>query len=145
MSERLVGFCHSVRFLALLDCSADAVYSINDLSSKTVCHGLLTAGSRIVNEPTESKSLTSLGANVHRNLIGRTAYTSCLNFKNGHNVIECGSERFKSILSRLLLNNLKCVVDDLLCNALLTVEHYVVNKLGYELGIVKRIRQDVSF
>ena len=51
---------------------------------------------------------------------------------------------FKGILSGLLFYGCKCIVNDLLGNSLLTVQHYVVDELCYELRFVKRIRQYVS-
>ena len=145
VGERLVCFRHSVCLFTLLDCSAGSVDRVNDLSGKPVSHGLFAAAPCIGHEPAETEGLPSLGTDLHRNLISRASDTSCLDLKDRHDVVESSGERFESALSGLLLNYLECVIDYFLCNALFSVIHYVVHELCYELGIVKRIRQHISF
>ena len=54
--------------------------------------------------------------------------------------IECFQRRFVG----LFFYDFKCIVNDLLCNASLAVVHNIVDELGYKLGIIYRIRQNVS-
>ena len=47
MCESLVSFCHLVSVLTLLHGVTSVVGSIHDLSSQTLCHGLLTTGAAV--------------------------------------------------------------------------------------------------
>ena len=144
MRESLVGFCHLVDVFFLLESAAHAVLGIHDLGCKALRHGALASCTRIRGDPTQTESLASVSAYFHRNLIVGTTYTASLNLKNRHYVIESLGENVQRILTHLLLNDLECVVNDNLGNTLLTVQHDVVDELGYKLGVVKRIRQNVS-
>ena len=145
VSKSLVCFCHSVCFFSLLESAAHAVLCIHNFSCKSFSHGSFAAVSRIAYEPTQSKSLLTLGSNFHRHLIGGTTYTASFNFKRGLEVLKRFLEYFKGVLTDLLFDDSKCIIYDGLSNTLLAVIHYVVNKLSYELASVHRIRQYVSF
>ena len=145
MRKSLVCFCHSEGFFFLIESSARGILGVDDFSSETCAHCAFASCSGIANKPTETESLTAFGSYFHRNLIVGAAYTTSLNFENRHNVLKSFLECFKRVLTEFFFNFCECVVNDLLSNALLTVVHYIVDKLCYELGIVKRIRKNVSF
>ena len=140
MSKRLVRFCHSVRLFFLFESAAGAALCIDDFCCKALRHGLFAAGSGILSHPTQTEGLAALSTNLHRYLIGRTADAARFYLKYGHDVLKSFGENFERIETRLLFNNLECVVHDLLCDTLLAVKHDVIDELCYKLGIVKRIR-----
>ena len=113
---------------------------IDYLVCKTLRHSLFASLAGVLSHPTQTEGLAALSANLHRYLIGRAADTASLDFKYGHDVFKCFGEGFKRIETRLFLDDLERIVNDLLGNALLAVEHDVVDELGYKLRIVKRIR-----
>ena len=53
-------------------------------------------------------------------------------------------ESFQSIFACLFVYDFECTVDDLLCNALFAIQHDVIDQTGDQLGIIKRIRQNVA-
>ena len=144
MCKRLVCLCHTVSLFFLLERSTGIVRCIDYLGCKTVCHGTLAALSGKHYHPAKTQSLTSFCSYLQRYLIGRSTYTASLNLKYGHYVFKSFNKSFESILTSLRLNACKCVVNDLLGDSLLAVKHYVVDKLGNKLRLVKRIRQNIS-
>ena len=65
--------------------------------------------------------------------------------EDGHNVLKSLLEGLQSIFTSLFADDFKGAINDFLCNALLTVNHYIVDQTGYELGFVNRILQHVTF
>ena len=53
-------------------------------------------------------------------------------------------EHFQRILLGLVLDDVKGTVNDLLGDALFTVQHDAVDQLGHQHGVVHRIGQDLS-
>ena len=49
------------------------------------------------------------------------------------------------IFTGLFLDDVECIIDDLLCNTLLAVQHDAVDKLGDQHGIVNGIGKNFSF
>ena len=144
VSESLVRLCHLVGILALLNSTAQVVAGIHDLASQTLTHGLLRTSARVLGDPAKAQGLTTLRTNFHRDLIGGAAYTASLNFERRHDVLHRLGEYFQRFTSGLLTDNIESTVNNLLRNALLAVEHDRVYQLGDELGIIKRIGQNVS-
>ena len=70
-------------FFLLLEGSAHAVLGVQDLAGETLRHGPLGTGPGIADQPTQSKRLLTVGAHVHRDLIGRTADAARLGFDSG--------------------------------------------------------------
>ena len=133
-----------MRLFLFLDGTAGIVHGIHDFSGKALSHRLFAAGSGIRCNPAQTERHTSFRLHVHRNLIGRTADTSCLDLSHRHDVVHGCSEALKRILAQLFFHDLKCVIHDFLRHALLAVIHDVVHQPGNKLGIVHRIRQNVS-
>ena len=132
VSERLVGFCHLVRILALLERAAGAVGGVEDLTGESFLHGLLASGSGVGRDPAQTQCLASCGANLHRNLIGGAADTASLYLENRHDIFHGLLKNLKRVVTCLFSNDIKCAVDDLLGNALLAVLHDVVDETGHE-------------
>ena len=89
MSKRLVCLCHLVRIFTLLACTAGSVECIKDLTGQSFLHGLLVALSGVLGDPSQAESLLSLGTDLHRYLIGRTAETAGLDLELRHDVLHC--------------------------------------------------------
>ena len=95
-------------------------------------------------QPAQGQRLTAFRTDFNRDLIGRAANTASLDLQRGRNVGQSSLEHFVGILAGLFLDDVKRTVDDLLCNALLAVEHDAVDELGHEDTVVHRIGQDLS-
>ena len=127
-----------------LDSSAKIVVCIHDLICKAFTHGLFAAFSGIADKPAKSKSGAAFRSNFDRNLICGTTNTASLDFKAGHDVVHSGGECFNGIVAGLVLDDIECIVDDLLSNTLLAVEHNSVDQTSNQHTVVHRIRQDLS-
>ena len=139
MAECLVGFCHSVHFFLTLNGCACIIDGIHNLICKAIFHSLLGTIAGEGGQPAKRQRLSSVRTNLDRYLICSTADTSCLYFQNRHDVVHCFLESINSLLACLFLDLSKCAVYNLLCNALLTIEHDLVDQLGNELAVVNRI------
>ena len=144
MGECLVRFCHLVGIFALLHRGAGVVAGVHDLAGEALFHGLLAALAGISSQPAQAERLTALRANLQRNLIGCAAHAAGLDFQGRHDVFHCLLESVQTVLAGLGLDDLECVIDDALGNALLAVEHDAVDELSHQSGIIDRIRKDLS-
>ena len=144
VGERLVGLGHLVGIFALLHSRAGVVGGVHELAGETLGHGALTAGAGVGRQPTQTEGLTTGGTNLHRDLIVGAADTAGLGFENGHDVFHRLSKDVERLIAGLFLDDVKRTVDDLLCNALLAVEHDAVDELGHEDTVVHRIGQNFS-
>ena len=95
-------------------------------------------------QPAQAERLTALRANLQRNLIGCAAHAAGLDFQGRHDVFHSLLESVQTVLAGLGLDDLECVIDDALGNALLAVEHDAVDELSHQSGIIDRIRKDLS-
>ena len=127
MCERLVGLGHLVRVFTFLYRCASSVSSIDDLSSKTLFHRLFASQTRIVDDPSQSQRQSSLSGNFHRHLIVRTADTASLQLEQRHYVFQCFFKHFHRLFTGLHFNDIKRVVQDLLCNSSFSINHDLVN------------------
>ena len=139
MCESLVSFCHLVSVLTLLHGVTSVVGSIHDLSSQTLCHGLLTTGAAVGSQPAQTQSLAASGADLQRNLVVSATNTAGLALEAGHDVLHRLLESFQRIVAGLFLNHGESLVNDLLSDALLAIQHHAVDQTGDHLGIVNRI------
>ena len=139
MCESLVSFCHLVSILTLLHGVTSVVGSIHDLSSQTLCHGLLTTGAAVGSQPAQTQSLAASGADLQGNLVVSATNTAGLALEAGHDVLHRLLESFQRIVAGLFLNHGESLVNDLLSDALLAIQHHAVDQTGDHLGIVNRI------
>ena len=139
MSESLVGLGHLVGILALLHGVTSVVGSIHDLSSQTLCHGLLTTGAAVGSQPAQTQGLAAGRADFQRNLVVSATNTAGLALEAGHDVLHRLLESFQRIVAGLFLNHGESLVNDLLSDALLAIQHHAVDQTGDHLGIVNRI------
>ena len=139
MSESLVGLGHLVGILALLHGVAGVVGSIHDLSSQALGHGLLTTAAAVSSQPAQAQSLAASGADLQGDLVVSAANTAGLALEAGHDVLHRLLESLERIVASLLLDHGESLVNDLLSDALLAVQHDAVDQTGDHLGIVNRI------
>ena len=118
MCESLVSFSHSVHFFFSLECSASLVCCIHKFCSKALLHCALRSASRILNYPAKSECLSSLGLNIHRDLIVSTAYTASLALEGGHYVSKSLSEYFEGLFICALFDDVEGAVCNFLSYAL---------------------------
>ena len=144
VGESLVGLRHLVGVLALLHGRAGVVGGVHDLAGETLGHGALTAGAGVVRQPAQTQGLTAGGTDLHGDLIGSTADAAGLDLQAGHDIIHSLGENFQRLFLGLFLDDVKSTVDDLLGDALFTVQHDAVDQLGHQHGVVHRIGQDLS-
>ena len=129
----LVGLCHLVSILTLLECRTGRIDGIHDLVSKSLLHRSLGTLTGIKGYPAQTEGLSSLRTNLHGNLIGCTADSTSFDFENGHDILHSSLKNLKRFLTGLLTDNVESLVNDFLSDALLTVDHDVVDKACYEL------------
>ena len=139
MSESLVGFCHLVSILTLLHGVTSVVGSIHDLSSQALGHGLLTTAAAVSSQPAQAQSLPASGADLQGNLVVSTTNAAGLALEAGHDVLHRLLESLQRIVAGLLLNHGESLVNDLLSDALLAIQHNAVDQTSDHLGIVNRI------
>ena len=145
VGKSLVGLGHLVRILALLDRAADTVGGVDDLSSQTSRHGLLATGAAVSGQPAQAEGLAAGRANFQRNLIVSAADTAGLALEVRHDVLHCLLEHLERVVAGLFLHDVECIVNDLLRNTFLAIQHDVVDQAGDNLGIVNRIGQNFAF
>src|SRR5208282_2267685 len=87
VGKGFVGLGHFGHVLAAFHGRAHAVAGVDDLVREAISHGLLTALFREVGQPSYSQSRRTTRANLHRDLIGRTADAARTHFQLGPNVL----------------------------------------------------------
>src|SRR5919112_73026 len=139
MRERTVGFRHTVGVFALLHGIAAVVRGIEQLGGETLDHRLVIAAAGGLDDPTDGEGLTALGANLDRNLVGRTADAAGTNLDRRSDVVEGLLEDFERVRLGAALDAVEGTVDDALGSGLLTVVHDGIHELRdddiTELGV----------
>ena len=129
--ERAVGLGHLEDVLTLLDGSAQAVGSVEDLVGETLGHGLLLASAGEVDDPADTQSGGTTGVDLHRDLIGSATDTLGLNLERGLDVVHSLLEGSESVTTLGLLgNDLESGVNDALSGGLLAVKKDLVDELS---------------
>ncbi len=105
---------------------------------------LLTTGTGISRQPTQTEGLTTGGTDLHRHLIGGTADAAGLGLQAGHDILHGLVENIERLVAGLVLDHVERAVDDLLGDALLAVEHHAVDEFGHQDAVVHRIGQNFS-
>ncbi len=137
VGEGLVGLSHLMDIVALLDGAAGAVHGVHDLAGQALFHRLFAAAAGIAGDPAQTQGLTAVGTNIHRHLIVGAAHAAGLDLQNGHDILHGRLKGFAGVFTGFFLNNIKSAVDDLLSNALLAVQHDIVDKLGHQFRILQ--------
>ncbi|RMN78929.1 hypothetical protein ALQ53_04627 [Pseudomonas cannabina] len=134
--ERFVGLSHTVHVFTLLDCSTFTFSSVQQFASQTQSHGLLTALTREVYQPTHCQSITTGRTNFDRNLVSSTAYTARLYFDQRSDGVESFLEDFQGIAVLTFFNLFQRAINDTFGNGFLAALHHVVHELGQNLAAV---------
>src|SRR3990170_809844 len=140
MREGLVGLGHLVRVFLLLDRHPPVVVGIQDFPRQTVDHRFFGALLREVDHPPERKSEAPLGADLDRDLIGRSSHPAGFDLDDGLGVFHGFFEDAYRIFLRLLLDDLHRTVDDFLRDGFLPLAHDPVDHPRNERIAVDRIR-----
>src|SRR3990170_2624501 len=140
MREGLVGLGHLVRVFLLLDRQPAVVVGIQDFPRQTVDHRFFGALLREVDHPPERKSESPLGADLDRDLIGRSSHPAGLDLDDGLAVFHGLLEDAYRIFLRLLLDDLHRTVEDFLRDGFLPLAHDPVDHPRNERIAVDRIR-----
>ena len=74
-------------------------------------------------QPAQAEGLAAGGADLHGDLVGGAADTAGLDFEAGHDVLKSLLEHLERIVAGLLLDDVESIVNDLLSNALLAIQH----------------------
>src|SRR5688500_18159542 len=91
--EGLVRLGHLVRVLAPLDGGAEAVARVEQLVHEALGHRLLAAGAAVLDEPAQAERRAAGGANLDRDLVGRTTDAASADLEGGLDVVQRALER----------------------------------------------------
>ena len=96
-------------------------------------------------QPATRQRIPTAIRHFHRHLIGRTAHATAPDFEQGLRVLQCLPKDVHGRLTRLFLDPLHRLVEDLLGNGLLPIKHQGVDELR-DLGArVFWIRDGLAF
>jgi hypothetical protein len=130
VGECLIGICHAVCVFSLLYSGATAIESVKELISETLRKASLrTAISRLF-EPSKSQRLSTLTANLGRNLIVCSTDTTRTDLNNRLDVIESFMKGLNGICASLLGDNIKSSIKSPLSYSLFAAIHYDVHSLA---------------
>lgn len=147
VGESLVGLCHLLGVVALLDRGAFVVVGGHELDSETLVHRLAFSAAGGVDDPSEGKVLLALWANFAGNLIVGSSNAARANLDCRRDILDGGLEDLGWILyAHLFLDDVESTVDDLAGSLLLSVEHNRVDELLEALRSELDVRtRDITF
>src|SRR6218665_207605 len=145
VTESLVGFGHTVHFVALFHCPATAFGGFEQLVGQTLGHRLFATLAGRFLDPAHRQRQPADRTPLHRHLVVGTADTAGLDFDHGLDVVDGHGEGFQRVLVGVLfLYQFQGAIDDALGNRLLAAFHDHVHEFG-QLYIAKLgIRQDFT-
>ena len=144
MSKCLIGFCHLMSIFFLLYCCACVIESVHQFTCKTFFHSTFATETSIVDHPTDAQSQTAFWSDFNRYLIVSTADTASANFQNRHNIIKSLFENFERFFVELAVADIESAINDRFSDALLAIQHNLINETCYYLGTVYWIREYVT-
>src|SRR6185503_17680377 len=143
--ERLVGFRHAVRVLALLHRAAAQVGGVEQLVGELFLHRLAVAArGGVADQPADAEREPPVRVDLDRHLIVRAADATRLHLEARLDVVDRLLEDLQRIVRGLLLDDVEALVEDPLRGAALAVAHHAVDELGDQRALVHRIRGDVA-
>src|SRR5690606_28865592 len=117
---------------------------VEQFTGKTINHGLFIARTSGIDQPANSQSLTTLSANINRNLVSRTTNTARTHFKMRSDIVESLMEHANGLLLGLLLHAIQRTIYDAFSNRLTTGIHDGIHKLAKNHVSVLRIRVNLA-
>src|SRR5574343_888361 len=144
MREGLVGFCHTVDFITLLDSAATVFCSFDQFGGQTGAHGFFRALTGSVTDPAHGQGHTTRRTDLDRHLVVGTTDAAGLHFYHRLGVVQRLGKHFQRITATLVGDLVKGAINGALSDRLLAGDHQNVNKLGHVNIAELRIRQNVT-
>src|SRR3954451_4207434 len=140
--ESLVGLRHPVDVVLFLVRPALLRHRVEDLAGELLVHALLAAVTGELDEPAHSKRAGTTLRNLDGNLVVGATDAARLDLEHRGDRLDGLLERLDGRLAAPLLDEGERVVDDLLRERLLPVEHDLVHDLRDETRSMERIDLD---
>src|SRR5690348_4805406 len=140
--EGLVGLRHPVDVVLALERAALLVQRVENLVGELVRHALLAPLARIRDEPAHRKGTGAPLRHLDRHLVVRAADPSTANLEHGRDRLHGLLEHLDRRAAGLRPDGLERLIDDLLRDRLLAVEHDLVDHLRHELRAVDGVAVD---
>src|ERR687891_970372 len=138
--EGLVGLRHSVDVVLLLVGPTLLVERVLELAGQLLGHALLAPVARCLDEPAERERASATLRHLDGHLVVGAANAPGAHLEHGRDALHGLLEHLELGLAGLLGGDGKRVVDDLLGDGLLPVQHQPVDELRHEHGAVNGIR-----
>lgn len=136
MREGLVGFSHTMDFIALLNGTAAVFSGVEQFAGEALRHRLFGTTLSRFTEPAHRESEATNGTDFDRDLIVGATNAAGLNFHQRTDVVDGVVEHFNSALAGLFFDLRKGTVDDafrnrLLPSSMITLMNFVISTLPY--------------
>ena len=115
------------------------IYNTRNGNNPASAKADITTAAAVGSQPAQTQGLAASRADFQRNLVVCATHTAGLALEAGHDVLHRLLESLQRIVAGLLLNHGECLVNDLLSDALLAIQHNAVDQTSDHLGIVNRI------
>ena len=142
MREGLICFRHAVRILLLFVSTSFFFRSCEYFCGQSLGHGFLVSFSSETDQPLHSQALLSRITNGLWNLECCTTHTSAAHFYSWSDIFKTSLENLQTIFFTSLLDPVHGFVENVKCNALLSVQHQVVHEARYKNAVESGIRQN---
>src|SRR5262249_12679520 len=139
VSECLVGLGHLVSVLTALHARAESVAGIQQLVHEPLGHGLLTALSRVRDQPAKCERRAPRSADLNGHLVGRAAHPPATDLQGGLDVVQRALERYDRVIAGLVPAALKRTVDDPLGERPLAALEHLVYQRGNKRRAIDRV------
>src|SRR5918999_4280325 len=141
--ERPVGLCHPVGIFLALHAGADVVLGVQDLACEPAAHRLLASGAGEAHHPAQGERVRPPRGHLDGHLVGRAADPPATYPEARLDVVEGVVQDGHRVRAGALLDEGEGIVDDLFGDALLTVEHDLVDQLLHKRAPVDGIGGDL--
>src|ERR687891_136265 len=143
--EGLVGLRHSVDVVLLLVGPTLLVERVLELAGQLLGHALLAPVARCLDEPAERERAGATLRHLDGHLVVGAADAPGAHLEHGRDALHGLLEHLELGLAGLFGGDRERVVDDLLGDGLLPVEHQPVDELRHEHGAVNGIRLEPAW
>src|SRR5208282_3552440 len=142
MRERLIRFRHAMHIFFLLDGSAFAVRSIEQLVRQLFDHSFFAATARIAHDPADRQRRPAVGSDFDRHLIVRAADAPRFHFEQRLRVLHRLGKQLQGLVAALFLQFRQRLIKNALGSRLLSLPHHRVDELRHQIRSIDRIRLD---
>src|SRR5205085_4262393 len=133
---------HPVDVVLALERVALLLLGVEQLVCEALSHRLLTPLAGEMDEPADRQCAGAASRHLDRHLVGGAAHTAGADLEHRGERLDAPLELLDRVASRALGDDRERVVDDLLGDGLLAVEHHLVDDLLDEPVVVDRISRD---